>query len=133
MKQYVGLDVSRKKTSVCVVNEVGQVLLEGKAKSGPGGTATPQRAPHAARIGFDTGAMASWLWHENARGLAELVRVGWYREVKVKGEESQKIRALLLARSAHRDPPGYREPGPQPDQRMRAAVSTRDRVCSSAI
>jgi transposase len=29
MKQYVGLDVSQKETSVCVVNEVGQVLFEG--------------------------------------------------------------------------------------------------------
>jgi len=36
MKQYVGLDVSQKETSVCVVNEVGQVLFEGKAKSDPG-------------------------------------------------------------------------------------------------
>jgi transposase len=34
-----------------------------------------------------------------ARGLAELVRVGWYREVKVKNEKSQKIRAILVARS----------------------------------
>ena len=36
MKQYVGLDVSQKETSVCVVDEVGQVLFEGKAKSDPG-------------------------------------------------------------------------------------------------
>ena len=36
MKQYVGLDVSQKETSVCVVDEVGQVLFEGKAKSAPG-------------------------------------------------------------------------------------------------
>jgi len=28
-----------------------------------------------------------------------LVRVGWYREVKVKSEESQKVRAILVARS----------------------------------
>jgi transposase len=88
-----------------------------------------KRAPHAERIGFETGAMASWLWHElrrvdlpvvcidarhahaalsvrmnksdenDARGLAELVRVGPYREVKVKSEESQKIRTILVARS----------------------------------
>ena len=37
MKQYVGLDVSQKETSVCVVNEAGEVLFEGKAKSDPGG------------------------------------------------------------------------------------------------
>ena len=129
MKQYVGLDVSQKETSVCVVNEVGRVLFEGKAKSDPGALAAllRKRAPHAERIGFETGAMASWLWHElrrvdlpvvcidarhahaalsvrmnksdqnDARGLAELVRIGWYREVKVKSEESQKIRAILVA------------------------------------
>ena len=32
MKQYVGLDVSQKETSVCVVNEAGRILFEGKAK-----------------------------------------------------------------------------------------------------
>ena len=131
MKQYVGLDVSQKETSVCVVNEAGQISFEGKAKSDPGALTAllRERAPHAERIGFETGAMASWLWHElrrvdlpvvcidarhahaalsvrmnksdqnDARGLAELVRVGWYREVKVKSEESQKIRAILVARS----------------------------------
>jgi transposase len=26
-----------------------------------------ERAPHAERIGFETGAMASWLWHELRR------------------------------------------------------------------
>lgn len=33
------------------------------------------------------------------RGLAELVRVGWYREVQVKSERSQAIRSVLVARS----------------------------------
>jgi len=130
MKQYVGLDVSQRETAICVVGEMGQVIFEGKAKSDPGALTSLLRkhAPHAERIGFETGAMASWLWHElrrvdlpvvcidarhahaalsvrmnksdqnDARGLAELVRVGWYREVKVKSEESQKIRAILVAR-----------------------------------
>jgi len=30
MKQYVGLDVSQKETSVFVVDEVGQILFEGE-------------------------------------------------------------------------------------------------------
>ena len=131
MKQHVGLDVSQKETSVCVIDDHGRVVYEGKAKSEPGALTTllRKRAPKAERIGFETGAMASWLWHElrrvdlpvvcvdarhahavlsvrmnksdenDARGLAELVRVGWYREVKVKSEESQQIRAMLVARS----------------------------------
>ncbi len=33
----------------------------------------------------------------DARGLAELVRVGWFREVRVKSEESQRIRSILVA------------------------------------
>lgn len=131
MKQYVGLDVSQRETSVCVVDDSGKVLFEGKARSEPGALTAllRKRAPLAERIGFETGAMASWLWHElkrvglpvvcidarhanaalstrmnksdqnDARGLAELVRVGWYREVSVKSEESQAIRSVLVARS----------------------------------
>lgn len=35
----------------------------------------------------------------DARGLAELIRMGWYREAKVKSMESRQIRAVLAARS----------------------------------
>jgi transposase len=131
MKQFVGLDVAQKETSVCVVDEAGKIIFVGMAKSDPGALTKllRKRAPNAERIGFETGAMASWLWHElrrvglpvvcvdarhahaalsvrmnksdknDARGLAELIRVGWYREVKVKSEESQRVRAILVARS----------------------------------
>src|SRR5271170_2906762 len=131
MKQYVGLDVSQKETAVCVVDQDGKVLFEGKAPSDPGALARVihKRAPAAERIGFETGAMASWLWHElkrvglpvvcvdarhshaalsvrmnksdpnDARGLAELIRVGWYREVRVKSDDSQAVRSLLVARA----------------------------------
>lgn len=69
MKQYVGLDVSQKETSVCVVDETGRTIFEGKAKSNPGALTEllRKRAPKAERIGFETGAMASWLWHELRR------------------------------------------------------------------
>jgi len=131
MKQYVGLNVSQRETAVCVVDQGGKILFEGKVASTPGALAKAirKRAPAAERIGFETGAMASWLWHElkrvglpvvcvdarhahaalsvrmnksdpnDARGLAELIRVGWYREVRVKSDDSQAIRALLVARS----------------------------------
>lgn len=131
MKQYVGLDVSQKETAMCVVDETGKVLFEGKARSDPGALAEMirKRAPNAERIGLETGAMASWLWHElkrvdlpvvcvdarhahaalsvrmnksdpnDARGLADLIRVGWYREVRVKSDESQTARNLLVVRA----------------------------------
>jgi transposase len=131
MQQYVGLDVSQKETAVCVLDDAGRIVFEGNARSEPGALAKliAKRAPHAVRIGFETGAMASWLWHElkridlpvvcidarhahaalsvrinksdpnDARGLAELMRMGWYREVKVKSEASQLVRSLLVARA----------------------------------
>lgn len=131
MKHYVGLDVSQRETAVCVVDETGRPIFEGRAKSNPGALAEliRRKAPLAERIGFETGAMSSWLWHElkridlpvvcidarhakaalsvrmnksdenDARGLAELVRIGWYREVKVKSAESQQVRSLLVTRS----------------------------------
>jgi transposase len=131
MKQYVGLDVAQKETAVCVVDETGKVLFEGRVKSDPGELAAlmTRRAPEAERIGFETGAMSSWLWHElsrvglpvvcidarhahaalsvrmnksdenDARGLADLVRIGWYRKVAVKSEASQRVRSILVTRS----------------------------------
>ena len=35
----------------------------------------------------------------DARGLAELIRVGWHREVRVKSDNGQAVRSLLIARS----------------------------------
>ena len=44
-------------------------MFEAKAKSTPGALTDliHRRAPQAERIGFETGAMASWLWHELRR------------------------------------------------------------------
>ena len=88
-----------------------------------------RHGPTAIRIAFEAGALSSWLWHElkglgfpvvcldarhakaalsmrinktdrnDARGLAELVRMGWYREAKVKSMESRQMRAVLAARA----------------------------------
>jgi transposase len=68
MKQYVGLDVSQKETSVCVVDQQGRLMFEGKVKSTPGALMhlIHSRAPQAERIGFETGAMASWLGMNSA-------------------------------------------------------------------
>ena len=62
MKHYVGLDVSTKETSVCVVDDAGKLVFQGKVKSDPGALTSllRKRAPLAERIGFETGAMSSW-------------------------------------------------------------------------
>jgi len=52
MKLYVGLDVSQKGTSVCIVDDHGTIVFEGKARSDPGALARfiRLRAPAAERI-----------------------------------------------------------------------------------
>ena len=72
MLHYVGLDVSLKKTSICVVNETGSVVREGVVDSDPDAIAAFVRsnAPGIVRVGLETGPMATWLWTElKRRGL----------------------------------------------------------------
>ena len=72
MELYVGLDVSLKETSICVVDVSGQIVTEGKVLSQPLPIAEFLRAKaeSAKRIGLETGPTATWLWHElRALGL----------------------------------------------------------------
>src|SRR6516165_5985432 len=130
-KQYVGLDVSLKETSICVIDDVGKIVWRGRTESTPEAiaSAVKQHAPHAVRIGLESGQLSSWLFHglkvaglpvicidarhakaalslkvnktdaNDAFGLAQIMRVGWYREVTVKGLDCQAVRALLVARA----------------------------------
>jgi len=131
MEEYVGLDVSLKETSVCVLDQSGEIVFEGEVASQPETIAKllRRRAPRASGVVFETGSLSNWLWHElkelgfpvlcvdarhakaalstrmnksdrnDARGLAEMARMGWYREAKVKSMESRQVRALLAARA----------------------------------
>ena len=88
-----------------------------------------KHAPTAARIGFESGRLSTWHWHglndmglpavcidayhahgvlklqmnktdkNDAHGLAQIMRCGWYKEVAVKSFESHKSRALFRTRS----------------------------------
>ena len=66
MECYVGLDVSLKQTSICVVNQAGSVVREGVVDSDPEAIAAfvRSKAPGAVRIGLETGPTATWLWTE---------------------------------------------------------------------
>ena len=130
-EQFVGLDVSQAETSVCVVDEGGRVVWQGKCASSPQAMAAivGRQAPRAARIALETGPMSAWHYRgltalglpvvcidarhakaalamqlnktdaNDAVGLAQIVRTGWYREVAVKSERSHRTRGLLAARA----------------------------------
>jgi hypothetical protein len=65
----VGLDVSLKQTSICVVNQLGSVVGEGVVDSEPEAIAAfvRSKAPRVVRIGLETGPTATWLWTELKR------------------------------------------------------------------
>lgn len=92
------------------------------------GRAVSHHAPEAERIGLEAGGSSSWLCRElklqglpvmhmearhahralsmrinktdrnDARGLAELMRVGWFKPAHAKSVDAHRIRSLLLAR-----------------------------------
>jgi hypothetical protein len=60
MEHYVGLDVSLKLTSICVVSDTGSVVQEGVVDSDPEAIAAfvRSKAPKAVRVGLETGPTA---------------------------------------------------------------------------
>ncbi len=72
MERYVGMDVSLKETSICVVDGSGEIVSEGTVISEPSAIAEfiKAKARSAKRIGLETGPTTTWLWHElRALGL----------------------------------------------------------------
>ena len=113
MEHYVGLDVSLKLTSICVVNQTGSILQEGVVDSDPEAIASFVRlkAPGTVRIGIETGpttarhAKAVLKMQINksdrndAAGIARIMQTGWFKEVHVKDLDSHAVRALLASRA----------------------------------
>ena len=132
MKYYVGLDVSVKTTSVCIVDEAGKIVKERSLATEPEVIAAWLGKTDIAfeRVGHEAGPMSSWL-HEglsrlglpvvcvearhmqtalaamrnktdrnDARGIAQMMRTGWFRPVHIKSIASQELRLLLVARRA---------------------------------
>jgi transposase len=87
------------------------------------------KAPKVTRIGLESGPLSTWHWHalktlglpvvcldarhakaalsmqvnktdkNDAHGLAQIVKAGWYREVSVKSLDSHAVRSMLGARA----------------------------------
>lgn len=70
MKYFAGLDVSLKETAVCVVDEAGDIVREGKIGSDPEeiGPWLGQLGLAFERIGLEAGPLSSWL-HDGLRAL----------------------------------------------------------------
>ena len=128
MEQYVGLDISQAMTHLCVVDIKGKKLWQGKCPTTPEDIAEAIRtkAPAAAVIGMESGALATWLFHSlkemglpivcidarhangalsmqinktdtnDAHGIAQIMRTAWFKEVTVKSLGSHRIRSLLV-------------------------------------
>ena len=64
--EYVGLDVSLKETSICVIDDADKIVWRGRVDSTPEAiaSAVKEHAPHAVRIGLESGQLSSWLFHE---------------------------------------------------------------------
>ncbi len=76
MSVYVGLDVSAKHTSVCVVDKEGAVLFEREVLSDPKAikdTLQPYRR-QMRRVGIEASSMGTWLHRELGQlGLESVV------------------------------------------------------------
>ena len=66
----------------------------------------------------------------DARGLADLIRMGWYREARVRSLDAQFVRSLLLSRQQiaavapqHREPDPWRLEDARRDDRANARVA----------
>src|SRR3954447_6935278 len=130
MKVYIGLDVSLASISICVIDEAGAIVREGKVLCEPDDVAdfVSEWSSDIARIGLEAGAMSEWIAgalldqnlpvfcletrqvkaalsamvvktdRNDARGIAQVVRSGWFKTVHVKSLISQRCRTLVTAR-----------------------------------
>src|SRR5437870_5965950 len=76
MQHYVGLDVSVKETSVCIVDKAGKVIREVKVATEPVAIlAVLTEEPLALeRIGLEAGPLSQWLYSALAEAGASRVR-----------------------------------------------------------
>lgn len=130
MSTYIGLDVSLKETHICVLDQNGDIVHEGRAASDPAALRDYIQSldMNVTLIGLEAGQLSAWLFHgltdaglpavcvesrhmnaalkaqriktdrNDARGIAHMMRTGWYRTVHIKSTYNQKRRVLLVNR-----------------------------------
>lgn len=130
MQFFVGIDVSLDSSTICIIDERGVIIKEGKVDSDPIAIARfiRHRGRRVEHVGLEAGSLSQWLHaglvregfrvtvlearhvraafaamrvktdRNDARGIAQLVRLGWFKAVHVKAPSAQETRALLNAR-----------------------------------
>jgi len=128
MDHFAGLDVSVKETSICIVDDAGKIVREARVASEPEALLLVLTIYRFKRVGLEAGPLSQWLYsvlaraglpvicvetrhiramlkaqinktdRNDARGIAQMMRVGLYRPVHVKTLRSQKLRVLLTHR-----------------------------------
>jgi transposase len=130
MALFVGLDVSLKTTSICVVAGDGTSVWEGKCESEPAALVKTllRWRGEVALVGIEACPLSEWLYgalvesgyqavcietrhaqrflssrpnktdRSDARGIADMMRLGHYLPVHVKSKASQLLRTVLIAR-----------------------------------
>lgn len=131
MPYFVGLDSSKRTTSVCVIDRDGAVVREGVVATDPRAIVAFLRGERRryVRVGIEAWTLSSWLYEgltaaglptvcievrhahgvmkaqrhktdrNDAKGIAELMRLGAYRKVHVKSRASQEARAMITVRT----------------------------------
>lgn len=130
MKHYVGLDVSMKETFICIVDEAGKIINQGKTKTEPDLIAQHLKKFELQldKVGMESGSLSHWLTTElrkldlpvicidarkmaavlsieinktdtnDARGIAQAMRGGFYRVVTEKSQRSIEVSTLMGSR-----------------------------------
>lgn len=130
MSVFVGLDVSLRTISVCLVDETGALVWQGKSACEPAALIRVLETHRAeiSVIGIEACPLSEWLHgalvesgfpvicietrhaqrflssrpnktdRNDARGIAEMMRLGHFRAVHVKSRASQRVRTVLIAR-----------------------------------
>lgn len=128
MDRFVGLDVSLATTTICVVDGRGEVLSEAVVATDAVAIANALEEYRPGLVGLEAGPMSEWLHdglvarsfetvlletrhvhaalrasqvktdRRDAVGIAQLLRMGWFRPVHVKTITAREQRVLLGAR-----------------------------------
>lgn len=127
---YAGLDVSDKRTHICLVDEDGTTRWQGVCATDADALSKTlkRRAPELGKVILETGPLSCFLYHglkerdlavrcvcarhakgvlstrlnksdpNDAEGLAQLARTGWYKAVHIKDQRTHLDRTLLRVR-----------------------------------